>query len=77
MINEDFDAQDLANWDCCDEHETVFPKGQACPKCEDEPEAEDQNLLSILRAVCESWVNGRKVLDGIPKTVADRARAVL
>lgn len=28
---------DPANWDCCDEHETVFRKGDACPKCEPEP----------------------------------------
>lgn len=24
---------DPANWDCCDEHETVFLKGNPCPKC--------------------------------------------
>jgi hypothetical protein len=21
------------NWSACDEHETVFPKGDSCPKC--------------------------------------------
>jgi len=29
---------DPANFDCCDEHETVFRKGEPCPKCEAEPE---------------------------------------
>lgn len=31
-------ANDPANWDCCDEHDTVFWKGTPCPKCEPEPD---------------------------------------
>jgi hypothetical protein len=29
----------VAEWDCCDEHETTFPMGDECPKCarEDDP----------------------------------------
>ncbi len=27
---------DIADWDACDDHETTFPKGDACPKCEAE-----------------------------------------
>lgn len=27
------DPNDPANWDCCDEHETAFPRGEACPGC--------------------------------------------
>ncbi len=40
MLDELLDPDpdnDPANWDCCDEHETVFRKGDACPKCETEP----------------------------------------
>lgn len=39
MIDPFEDPRDMdpANWDCCDEHETVFRKGDACPKCEPEP----------------------------------------
>lgn len=31
--------------------------------------------LELLRKVSESWVNGRKVIDGIPKALADQVRA--
>jgi len=38
VSDEDLDpGNDPANWDCCDEHETVFWKGTPCPKCEPEP----------------------------------------
>lgn len=36
-----------------------------------------ENDLDLLHKVCESWVNGRKVIDGIPKTIADQVRARL
>ena len=36
---EDPRDMDPANWDCCDEHQTVFRKGDECPKCEPEPVA--------------------------------------
>jgi RecJ-like exonuclease len=24
----------LVEWDCCDEHQTTFRKGESCPQCE-------------------------------------------
>jgi hypothetical protein len=31
----------------------------------------------LLKRVCDAWVNGRRVLDGIPKEIADEARSRL
>lgn len=43
MIDPFEDPRDMdpANWDCCDEHETTFRKGDACPKCDQEPPEPD------------------------------------
>lgn len=38
--------------------------------------AENTRMRVLLRAVTESWVNGRRVLDGIDKTFADQVRLV-
>ncbi|MCU1318108.1 MAG: hypothetical protein JWN63_3430 [Candidatus Acidoferrum typicum] len=46
-------GNDPANWDCCDEHETVFWKGTPCPKCEPEPE---QQLVGPLGWTVELFV---------------------
>lgn len=35
---EDTRGDDPANWDCCDEHERVFWKGDSCPDCDAENE---------------------------------------
>lgn len=40
---EDPSGSDPANWDCCDEHQTVFWKGDSCEQCEAE------------RAQAEEW----------------------
>lgn len=32
------DPNNAADWDCCDEHETTFPKGGTCPQCSVEPQ---------------------------------------
>jgi hypothetical protein len=39
--------------------------------------AQNTRLLSALTKVTESWVNGRRVLDGIPLSVANEARQAL
>lgn len=38
--------------------------------------AENTRMRVLLRSVTESWVNGRRVLDGIDKTFADQVRLV-
>jgi len=39
--------------------------------------AQNTRLLSALTKVTESWVNGRRVLDGIPASIAQEAREAL
>lgn len=34
---------DPSNWDCCDDHETVFLRGSRCPEC-DVPHGIKQDL---------------------------------
>ena len=41
---EDPSGEDPANWDCCDEHETVFRKGAACDKCLEEEAQQDAKV---------------------------------
>lgn len=51
-------ANDPANWDCCDEHETVFWKGDVCPKCEPEP-TERKRLDARYEQIMNEWAVGR------------------
>jgi hypothetical protein len=39
--------------------------------------AENVSLRVLLSEVSEAWVNGRRVLDGVPLTLANQIRRVL
>ncbi len=39
--------------------------------------AENVSLRLLLSEVSETWVNGRRVLDGVPLTLANQVRRVL
>jgi hypothetical protein len=61
--NRTLPTEGLADWDLCDEHETTFPKGDACPKCiEDyeppEPDGECYCGTEAAGALAESqaWI---------------------
>lgn len=57
-MSEPDEDMDPANWDCCDEHETVFRKGDECPKCEPEPEVNMTKLVDQLRG---GWGDANEV----------------
>lgn len=44
---------DPANWACCDEHETVFRHGDACPKCPEEVMTNGINTSRLVRAAAK------------------------
>lgn len=61
------DPQSPFNWDACDEHETVFPKGAECPKC----------LVSLLREVLAEDDANVDTATTLSCDLIDRIRAVV
>jgi hypothetical protein len=61
------DPQSPFNWDACDEHETVFPKGAECPKC----------LVSLLREVLTEDDANVDTATTLSCDLIDRIRAVV